>query len=93
MLNIKQKTHMTIENLDIYIKFLPIGKVKPYLEATEMLTILPMARLLCISNYSYSFVECEGIPVSKRFNYCRYGRVSLNEAIRFIEITEIIKMF
>ena len=26
-----------------------------------MLTILPMAQLICVSNYSYSFVECEGI--------------------------------
>ena len=26
-----------------------------------MLTILPVAQLLCVSNYSYSFVEYEGI--------------------------------
>ena len=61
-----------------------------------MLTILPKAQLVCVANYSYSFVECEGILKVQyqtvSITVCRYGRVSVNEGIRFAEITEIIKM-
>ena len=60
-----------------------------------MLTILPITQLLCVSNYMYSFVKCEGMLK------VQYQKVSItvgvegfqvNEAIRFTEITEIIKI-
>ena len=92
VLNLKQKTHKTIENLKAnrgYLhNILPMGKVKTYAEATEMLTKLPMAQLRCVLNYSYSFVECEGILK------VQYQKVSITvgmEGFQLVKLSDLLK--
>ena len=53
-----------------------------------MLTILPMAQLICVSNYSYSFVECEGILK------VQYQKVSITvgmEGFQLMKLSDLLK--
>ena len=53
-----------------------------------MLTKLPTAQLLCVSNYSYSFVECEGVLK------VQYQKVSITvgmEGFQLVKLSDLLK--